>query len=347
MQRIALLAGWLFAVGAAAGVAILYMERDSLETELTIAREAVETVSREAAALKRQNNALERRIETLESAPQATADDDTEAAAPASGEGLNAASLFGALMNNFDAGTPGEPGSPDAKFRYEPGQSPEDFMESAMKLMQSEAGKEFMGSMMGTVFESQYKDLFDELGLTDEQRRRFIEVHLEQQAKSMESAMGMFSGDFDFEAMQKDQATAEENIRTELAKFLSPSQLERKQAYEAELPIRMMSNMYRGSLRGYDLSPESRALIAGVVAEEEHAEGPDRFLSEEERPEGPDAYDRALERLAGSLSAEEYAEAERFIEQQRGQFAFGAGSFTFASEGESANPFGALFGAGE
>jgi Spy/CpxP family protein refolding chaperone len=330
-MRIIGIAGWLLALGAAAGAGILYMERQSLDAELVTAREAIDTVSAEAAALKRQTEELEARLAALETAPK---------------DELNPASLFGAMFNNLAGGAPSAPGTigPGGAAGNDPAAA---IMAQMGKIFESEATQGFMGSIMEAAIEDQYSDLFDELGLNDEQRAQMMDIYARQSQQAIGPMMSMFTGgEFDAEALGKNAENMQEATRAELAAILTPEQLAQVDAYEAELPFHSTRRMYEQQLYTSSLSPESRARTAEIIAEETVDAEPDYSIGMagimQQQSEG---FDRALARLAEELSEEEYTEAERFIERQRRMTDMSNSMFeSMLGEG---NPFSALFGGGE
>ena len=60
------------------------------------------------------------------------------------------------------------------------------------KMMSDPAMKEMMRSQQKTMIDTMYGTLFKEMNLTPEERQKFSELLLDQQAKTMEAGMGIF-----------------------------------------------------------------------------------------------------------------------------------------------------------
>ena len=153
MPRIVGIVGWLLAVGAAAGAGLLYVELESARTELAISREATDIVAVENRQLTRDNEDLKQQIAMVRQ-KNATLRNDSDTEAP-DATGIDTASLIGSLMQNMGAGkseedaaatAPDLSSNPFLSKMMESSPEMADIMGAGMKLMQSEAGKEFMSS---------------------------------------------------------------------------------------------------------------------------------------------------------------------------------------------------------
>ena len=337
MPRIVGIVGWLLAVGAAAGTGLLYVELDSAKVELAISREATDIVSAENVQLKRDNEELKRQVEQVQRKSASLGDNSGRTDdGPA---GMDTASLLGSFMKNMapgdsDAAVPDLSSSPLLSKMMESNPEMADMMGAGMKLMQSDAGKEFMSSMMGSFTRRQYQGLLDELALTPEKEREVLAILNSQHEDMMEAGMGMFTGDFDPQQMQDMAEQAEVDVRTQLAEVLTPGQLMEYDAYQADEQARavsMMSDSYAMQLRTFGVSDDARSYAAEVIAAETMVEPEPGTDPMGEQTAG---FERALATLETELSPEDYEGVQQFVQQQQ-RFT------TMFSEGE--NSFADLF----
>jgi hypothetical protein len=337
-MRLAAITGWLLALGAAGAAGIMYWEYRNAVSELQIARDGVDIVKKEAHALKRLNNQLELEVQALKE--QQEQQQETPASA-----GLDAAALLKGLLGNLE----GEEAGKDNPFAALAGQDSEDdatgeafgklfgsifgdmtegedgadpfanIGKAMGDLFASEAGRNFLSSMSETILMQQYGDLFKELKLSPETEARVKEIYMAEMDKGMEAGLGMLSGDVDFEALQDLSEQNDERLKQELAKVLTPPQMERLARYEEELPRRIMSDTYKRSLGVMvpGLSPGEVDTVAEVLVEESvalenGADSIEGYLQLE-----AESFDRALARLAPQLSEEQFRQLETFLESQR------------------------------
>lgn len=339
MNRLAGIVGCLLAVAACVGAGILYWELQSAQTELRLSREATESLRLELRDFAARNETLTQQL--------AERPAETEAAPTA---GLDVASMLKQMMAGGEGDGDGSMTPPENPFlkgfsqifgeaEGEDAQDPTRAMLSGMaELMASEAGQNFMGSIIDVQMDAQYRDLYERLKLSPEKEAKMRAIYRKHTESAIQSGMSLFSGDGNLDELAASQKDSEAALKAELAEVLDARQLAEVEAYETELPVRAMRTMYEQQM-GFmapGLDAASRELAATVIAEESAPADPNAppdfaNLAEEQRA----AFDRALARLEPQLDAEQHAAVARFLEQQAD-----------ASE-MSLGMFGSMFGQGE
>lgn len=126
----------------------------------------------------------------------------------------------------------------------------------------------------------------------------------------------------DFRANQSDEAVTEA-LRTELSTVLNAEEMAIWEDYEANKGYYMLEQSYDMQLGMYapTMSRETRDTVKQVLAEEMTVSQQDQPNSGDSNPNDwvatqSDAMNRGLERLSTVLTEDEYAQVERFIEQQ-------------------------------
>lgn len=327
MNRILGITGFLLAAGGLALAATLYYQLQSTQVELEHAREASESLRAELAQQQQLVATLQEEVELLRAETNSK---------PA---GLDGASLLKSLLGGLDDGAaentedPGEQilkmfggeDSPLAAFGKlldpeEGGEAGEAMIKEMMETVGTEMAGSFLEPMLEMQLDTQYAALFDELGLTPEVEASVRDVYSRHMREASKAAMGLFTGETDMGSLAEMTATTNEQVRAELAEYLTPEQLAQVDAYETELPRQMARQSYemQMNMMAPGLSAEVRELTATILAEEtvplEQGYVPDMENYTQEQSEG---FDRALARLANELDEREYARVERFLEQQQ------------------------------
>ncbi len=342
MNRILGLTGFLLAAGGVALAITFYFELHSVNVELAYAREASDSLRVELAQQQQLVATLQEESDRLRAELESK---------PA---GVDGASLLKSLLGGLDdaSGTKGKsPGeellnmfggedSPLAALgkmldSEDGGEAGEAMLKEMMESVGTEMAGSFLEPMLEMQLDTQYAALFDELNLTPEVEASIREIYSRHLREASKSAMGLFTGETDMASLADMANDTNEQVRAELAEFLTPEQLTQVDAYETELPRRMARQSYemQMNMMAPGLAPEVRELAAAILAEEnvplESGYVPNMANFAEEQSEG---FDRALARLANELDEREFARVERFLEQQQRMNEWSANLFGGSNE---------------
>lgn len=287
--------GWCAAMAAGFACWVLYRENESLRAAhktIDDARKELETrVARVTEDLSRERSAsaaLEGRLNELET----TLDELKVASAAPAPEPVAETPPVGPRLRLPAALPQGAPADDDAP-------SP---------LLQMAMSDEAIARSAGINLNMRYGELFTHLQLDAERAdeiRAIIRSILEQQTRD---ALARARGG------QGPQPPIDYDvwIREELAQVLTPQELAAFDEYQAGMNERIQRQSYDLQLTMFapGLTPENRALALDVLVEE-------TAIAQQEGTGRTVVYDRALERLAGSLDEPQYALFEGFVEQQR------------------------------
>jgi len=172
-----------------------------------------------------------------------------------------------------------------------------------------------------------YAPLFKDLNLpadAEEQVRGIVSKNLEKQ---MQAGLKMISGEkVDAAQMAKDEVSYQQEMRSELAKVLSADEMAKYDQFQEEMPRHALEQQYdmQLSMTGSTMKPESRDLVKQTLVEEVLAIVPDIGKPGSSSQTKPSvafdaqitAIDKARERLRTQLDEEQFAMAERFLNQQ-------------------------------
>jgi hypothetical protein len=190
-----------------------------------------------------------------------------------------------------------------------------------MRMMESDEAVEAGANMQVNM---QYGILFADLKLPSEvedEVRAILADSMKEQIRASVKAMQDGTME-DFRANHSDEATADA-LRTELCKVLNADEMAVWEDYEENKQYYMLQQSYDMQLGMYapSMPQETRDTVKQVMAEEMTLAQPDRTAAG--NAGGGDwmtaqtgAMDRSLERLSTVLNDEEYAQVERFIQQQ-------------------------------
>jgi hypothetical protein len=186
-------------------------------------------------------------------------------------------------------------------------------------------GEQMMDISAKMATNMQYDPFINGLQATDEQKRQVRDILNKHNTDLVRKSMAALGGKGDFAAAGRDAQTNKEQMRAELRAVLGDAGLEQFDAYQTEMPERMISqsmDMQLGMFAG-GLTPENRTMVRDVLVQEllpgqpdpTAPASPDQMASMTESQRA--AFDRALQRLQPSLPPEQYAEVEGFVRQQQ------------------------------
>ena len=190
-----------------------------------------------------------------------------------------------------------------------------------MRMFESE---EALGANAKMQVNMQYGILLADLKLpsdVEDEVRAILADSLKEQLRTAMKAMqdGTMK---DFRANQTEEAFADA-LRAELSTVLNADEMVVWEDYEANKGYYMLEQSYDMQLGMYapSMSRETRDTVKQVLAEEMTVASQDLMDGGESESNGAfdmqsDAMNRGLERLSTVLNEEEYAQVERFIEQQ-------------------------------
>jgi len=296
------------------------------------ARQAAEDASASVAAALAMHEQLETEANTLRDAfARLEREVEARAADSAPGEDDAGGFDFAALAEQLGAaGAPGEPAGEQA-----------DPMSGFGEAMQHFMSDEMVGHTADMSIGMMYSDLFELLMLPPEQEEAVRAIMREAFMEQMKQAREMMGGGGEEHAHDED---ADARVRAALAEVLDPESLALYDAYEEELPRRMMEQSMdmQLSMAGLRLDPETHIVVRDVFVEELYtlqelhgsggfgggfggsgfgggfgggADGEERSMAQIMQ-EQADSYYRALERVDPVLDEQQYNNLERWVRQQ-------------------------------
>ncbi len=185
-------------------------------------------------------------------------------------------------------------------------------------MYEGEQGQAMMDASLDMAVDMQYGQLFTELGLDPEKEAALREAISNHQRAAMEGGMAMMRGEQKAEDLTM---PSEEDLMASVAEVLDAEELEKFNAYQEELPekmLRQQMEMQVGMFAG-GLSEEARTVTIDILVENLlPAEGSeDTAGSAEGMNRMEDGFENALVQLDEALAPEDAARVRRFIEQQQ------------------------------
>lgn len=186
-------------------------------------------------------------------------------------------------------------------------------------------GEQMMDMSAKFATNMQYDPFINGLQATPEQKQQVRDILNRHNSEMVRQGMDALRGKGDFAAAADDAKTRKEQMRAELKSVLGAEGLEQFDAYQEEMPERMIGqsmDMQLGIFAG-GLTPENRTMVRDVLVQEllpgqpdpTAPASPDQMASMSETQRA--AFDRALQRLQPSLPPDQYAEVEGFVRQQQ------------------------------
>ncbi len=283
---------------------------------------------RELTAARARMRALENELDRMRSR---TASETAEAQGSAGPGALGDASAPSALevlaQLGAGAGSPGTPGASEGEEDRNP-------LAALGEMLQGEGMEQMMETSVLAQVSMMYGDFLRSDALTPEKREALRELLNAHATAQMRDGLDAFTGKADWEEVQAYEQEAQAQRDAEIAALLSPTELEAWEAYQAELPQRMMSRSMDMQLSMFapGLDADARALARDVIVEEVlMAEEADPSTTPAGAVQGmSQAMANARERLAGALGEEDLQQLDLFMQQmeqfaQMGEGMMGAG----------------------
>lgn len=271
---------------------------------------------RELTAARTRMSALEAELDRLraEATPR-TAEAPTAMPQGAPGDASGPSALE--VLAQLGAGA----GAPDAA---EPGEAEANPLAALGDLLQGEGMEQAMETSVLAQVSMMYGDFLRGDALTPEKREALRELLNAHAKAQMRDGLDVFTGKAEWDEVQAYLQEAQAQRDAEIAALLSPTELEAWEAYEAELPQRMMTQSIDMQLGMFapGLSSETRDRARDVIVEE-------MLMSREADPSttipgGVQAMSQAManarERLAGEIGEEDLQQLDLFMQQME-QFA--------------------------
>ena len=186
-------------------------------------------------------------------------------------------------------------------------------------------GEQMMDMSAKFATSMQYDPFVNGLQIPAEQKQQVRDILTKFNSEIVRKSVGALQGKGDFAENSADANALKEQMRAELKTVLGADGLDQFDAYQTEMPERMLNqsmDMQLGLFAG-GLTPENKTMVRDVLVQEllpgQHdptmPKTPDQVGSASETQRA--AFDRALQRLQPDLPPDQYAEVESFVRQQQ------------------------------
>lgn len=304
MKNLIMASGWIVAIVL---VALLIVQQQKMKTlrvegaELGQLKTALAESSAKVAAIELERLALEQNVLHLENVVESI--EEEMAKLPEVDTGTTVAFSQLSEVAALPGAAPGEGDKPSNPLAA---------------MYEGEKGQAMMEAGLEMAVDMQYGQLFTELGLDPEKEAALREAISNHQRAAMEGGMAMMRGEKKVEDLTM---PSEEDLMASVAEILDADELDKFNAYQEELPERMLRQqmeMQVGMFAG-GLSEEARAVTIDILVENLlPAEGSDDTPgSAEGMNRMEEGYENALVQLDEALAPEDAARVRRFIEQQQ------------------------------
>lgn len=197
-------------------------------------------------------------------------------------------------------------------------------LEGISSMFEGEQGKKLAEYGARMNIGMMYQDLFTDLALPSDVEGQVRDILAKNMADQVQNAMGMLTGkdaggkEADLEKQYADK------VRQELSAVLSPEEMAKWEAYEANKDQHAMNAAYDMQLNMFapSLSPEAHQMARDVLVEEmlaananEAQTGSGKF-SEEAIAAQAAAMQRVRDRLVNQLDESQYTQVDQFLRQQ-------------------------------
>ena len=324
MNRIFACAGWVAAVAATA-VSVWF----ALDGQRKAAD--VDRIGREVAALradlKKTRTAMDEltaRSEAAEAAAKAAKTEDSKTPAVAA----DSPGLFDAAMGMLK-----DSSAADAGKKVDVAGLVKGLMKAngtgsnggIAAMFEGPQGEQMMDMSAKFATSMQYDPFVNGLQITADQKQQVRDILTKYNSEIVRKSVGALQGKGDFAEDSADANTLKEQMRAELKTVLGADGLDQFDAYQTEMPERMLTQsmeMQLGMFAG-GLTPENKTMVRDVLVQEllpgQHDPTTPKTPDQMSATAGTQraAFDRALQRLQPSLPADQYAEVEGFVRQQQ------------------------------
>lgn len=328
MRRAIAILGWM-GMFAAVGVAVWQVrEADELRRKTAMLEEQARALHEDLA--KKSDELITLREELQKR------DEHAQATAPSENESASGGGLFSQLAASLLKSKSGEASDEKTK-------SP--FVSVMDQMMKGDTLKSFAGMGAEMAVASEYGGLFKDLQLTPEREQQLREIlsrHARSQMEEMFDSVGkgfsvekLLNGEMandpemkrKVEAISKRRDEIEAARRNELASVLSADELAMYDDYEEHKTERLQEERYKEELGRFasGLTPEGQSRAIEVLIEESSISDMKKDDNKAFSRENLDSFadqqmagiNRARERLAQELDADQLAAFDRFVEQQQ------------------------------
>ena len=286
---------------------------------------------RELTAARARMSALENELDRMRSRTASeTAEAQGTAAAGAPGDASGPSALEVLAQLGAGAGVPEAPGVGEGE-----GEEDRNPLAALGEMLQGEGMEQMMENSVLAQVSMMYGDFLRSDALSPEKREALRELLNAYAKAQMRDGLDAFTGKADWEEVQAYQQEAQAQRDAEIAALLSPTELEAWEAYQEELPRRMMSQNMDMQLGMFapGLDADARALARDVIVEEVlMAEEADPSTTPAGAVQGmSQAMANARERLTGALGEDDLQQLDLFMQQmeqfaQIGEGMMGAGA---------------------
>jgi hypothetical protein len=232
-----------------------------------------------------------------------------------------------ALLDMFAALSGGEEGEGAKE-----GQNP------LAQMFSGEGGKKLADYAARMSMDMAFGDFFDELNLPEDTEGKVRDILAAHMSEQISKGMEVLQSGVGQDTLNQMEQDAEERLRQELSRVLTPQELAVFDEYEETMGERMLAQNYEMQLNLYapGMTPEGRALVRDVLVDETLAigeqMGQDMGMGMNTDIQGAfnmqlQAFESARERLLEELDDEQLAYFDRFVEAQEQAFEMAAALF--------------------
>lgn len=318
MDTLRTIAGWLLFIAMAILAGFLWRQSAERGSHIAMLSDTVAQMEQQTAQLASSVDALEEQIEeyekTIAGLKAELAKEKEDATASEQGQTSSTAGLtFGDIVESLMGG------SADA------GKADKNALSSMMKVFQTPQGEKMLDTGVTVAMNMQFADFFNALAPEHVEAVREIlggfMVHTARLGVNFMNAKGS-----DMDSAVAEITTARETMLADLRNVIGDEGVALFEQYEQELPARMMDQTIQMQLGmfGGGLSEETKTLVRQTLVEELVASLPQNGttlpgpIGARATMENQDeAYARALERLSGQITGEEFGVVEQFVNQQQ------------------------------
>ncbi|MBX3176114.1 MAG: hypothetical protein KF886_02015 [Candidatus Hydrogenedentes bacterium] len=299
-KSIVLAAGWVLAIVLGGALFMQVLANRDLTGQIAAAEANRNALEARLANLEHEHAELRRNLSATGEAAPAHMGAATESVEVP--KGFDPA----ALLKNMLGGDKTETSKPK-------GEKPENPFAA---MFEGEQGEAMIESMLPMQVDMQYSALFQDLNLPAERRAALRDALLEHARAGMAAGMSMMRG----EGMPDGSAMpSEESLRAAIAEVLTPEELAQFDAYQEELPERMLRQQFDMQMNMFagDLPEDIRATAVDIMVENLLEAGQTGMDMNPDFSAMRAAFDNTLADLGQVLSPEDFARVRPIIDQQR------------------------------
>lgn len=274
----------------------------SLQVKIANSQQQVEILKTQALEQDEQVRQLQETVGQLEQR-LATAGTSADSAAAPAGDAATAGA--GAA----ESGKPAEQSNP---------------MANMMKMFEGEQGKKFAEASADAAMAMQYSDLFSQLALPPETEQKVRGILRDYMVRAMQASAEFMKGNPDKASAKKFEDNIEAEMRTELAKVLTPEGMAIYDEYEEGAAEKMLRKSFEMQLGMFapSLNDENKTMVIDVMVEEmmglDQEPGSLAAMTDGNAIGAQlEALDRSRQRLSTVLDEQQLSQVDGFIQQTR------------------------------